>query len=257
MSTKIQVRRGTSSEWTTSNPVLATGEIGFETDTSKFKIGDGTTSWTGLNYLDYTDARVEAVISGSDTDDLSEGSTNLYYTDGRADARIAAASIDDLSDVVVTSPEDGQVLVYDDGDWVNDVPGAGVFQLNPIAVTADRTLALTDAGGYLYGPTSGTIRLTIPNDSAVDFPLGTAIILHNRHVFTNPVSRFVIDPASGVTLVGTNDQLIDTQDSTLIDRRFVKRDAAGLLVKFAPNTWSLLSFGVGKFREPPPPPPPA
>jgi hypothetical protein len=52
----------------------------------------------GSTNLYYTDARADARITAADTDDLSEGSTNLYYTDARADARITAASTDDLSE---------------------------------------------------------------------------------------------------------------------------------------------------------------
>jgi len=47
---KIQLRKGTSSEWSAANPVLASGEPGFERDTGRFKIGDGTTAWSGLYY---------------------------------------------------------------------------------------------------------------------------------------------------------------------------------------------------------------
>ena len=49
--TIIQHKRGTSSNWTSSNPTLAVGEIGYETNTGKFKIGDGTTAWSGLSYF--------------------------------------------------------------------------------------------------------------------------------------------------------------------------------------------------------------
>ena len=42
MSTKILFRRDTSINWTTVNPVLLSGEIGIETDTYKFKIGNGS-----------------------------------------------------------------------------------------------------------------------------------------------------------------------------------------------------------------------
>ena len=48
--TQIQVRRGTASQWTSANPTLAAGEWGYETDTNKVKIGDGTTAWTSLGY---------------------------------------------------------------------------------------------------------------------------------------------------------------------------------------------------------------
>lgn len=50
MLTKIQMRRDTASDWTNQNTVLAQGEIGVETDTLKFKIGDGATAWTLLAY---------------------------------------------------------------------------------------------------------------------------------------------------------------------------------------------------------------
>jgi hypothetical protein len=50
VSTKLQVRRDTAANWTTANATLASGEIGFETDTLKFKIGNGSTAWTSLKY---------------------------------------------------------------------------------------------------------------------------------------------------------------------------------------------------------------
>ena len=46
----IQQRRGTAAEWLSVDPVLASGEIGVETDTFKFKIGDGVTAWSLLVY---------------------------------------------------------------------------------------------------------------------------------------------------------------------------------------------------------------
>ena len=48
--TQIQVRRDAAATWTSTNPTLAAGEIGFETDTGKFKIGTGSTAWTSLTY---------------------------------------------------------------------------------------------------------------------------------------------------------------------------------------------------------------
>lgn len=50
MATQIQHRRGTASEWTAANPVLAEGELGLVTDTGRFKIGDGATAWDSLAY---------------------------------------------------------------------------------------------------------------------------------------------------------------------------------------------------------------
>ena len=47
----MQQRRGTAAQWTASNPVLNAGEIGFESDNNKFKIGDGTNHWADLPYF--------------------------------------------------------------------------------------------------------------------------------------------------------------------------------------------------------------
>jgi len=50
MAVQIQLRRDTASNWTTNNPTLAEGEFAIETDTDKYKIGDGSTAWTSLGY---------------------------------------------------------------------------------------------------------------------------------------------------------------------------------------------------------------
>lgn len=47
----IQIRRDTSANWTSANPVMAQGELGIETNTNKVKAGDGSTAWSSLTYL--------------------------------------------------------------------------------------------------------------------------------------------------------------------------------------------------------------
>lgn len=47
---RIQVRRDTAANWTSANPTLTDGEIGYETDTGLVKVGDGATAWTSLSY---------------------------------------------------------------------------------------------------------------------------------------------------------------------------------------------------------------
>jgi hypothetical protein len=51
MATRMQQRRGTAAQWTAANPTLAAGEIGFETDTNKFKMGNGSSNWAALTYF--------------------------------------------------------------------------------------------------------------------------------------------------------------------------------------------------------------
>lgn len=76
---RIQLRRGTASQWTTINPVLANGEAGYETDTRKIKVGNGTSTWNQLQYI----------------------------------ASSASVSLAGLSDVDATTKQNGSVLYYD------------------------------------------------------------------------------------------------------------------------------------------------
>lgn len=50
MAVQIQFRRDTAAAWTAANPVLAAGELGLETDTTYYKIGNGSTAWNSLSY---------------------------------------------------------------------------------------------------------------------------------------------------------------------------------------------------------------
>ena len=50
MAYTILFRRGTASQWTQANPVLNLGELGFVTDSKRFKIGNGVTPWNSLDY---------------------------------------------------------------------------------------------------------------------------------------------------------------------------------------------------------------
>lgn len=65
MANRIQLRRGTSTEWTQFNPVLAEAEMGVEIDTGRLKIGDGSTQWINLKYerpLESVDATPSTLV---------------------------------------------------------------------------------------------------------------------------------------------------------------------------------------------------
>ena len=74
--TQIQVRRDTATDWSNENPTLASGEIGFEIDTGKYKIGDGSTTWDTLGYAKYTDIEARGAID------------DIFGSDGKADKDI-------------------------------------------------------------------------------------------------------------------------------------------------------------------------
>ena len=100
MASIIQIRRDTASNWTTANPILALGEMGAETDTSKIKLGDGVTAWASVPYLidagDYltatstntltnktiTGVKETKVAMGAHDIDLSAGNYFTYTLSG-------------------------------------------------------------------------------------------------------------------------------------------------------------------------------
>ena len=92
MAIKIQVRRGTAANWTSENPTLSAGELAFETDTGKIKVGTGSVAWTSLPYAGMTPAEVAVAIS-----DAIEGVIDL--APGTLDTlnELAAAIGDDSS----------------------------------------------------------------------------------------------------------------------------------------------------------------
>ena len=63
MPQQIQLRRGLAAAWTAANPTLASGEMGVETDTSKFKLGNGSTVWTSLAYVASGNALTSASLA--------------------------------------------------------------------------------------------------------------------------------------------------------------------------------------------------
>ena len=98
--TQIQQRRGTAASWTSTNPTLAAGEIGFESDTNRFKIGTGSTAWASLSYwvqdpvttkgdlytFSTTDTRLAVGANGETLVADSSTSTGLRYTGGTVQA---------------------------------------------------------------------------------------------------------------------------------------------------------------------------
>jgi hypothetical protein len=91
MATRMQQRRGTASQWTSANPVLNAGEMGWESDTNKFKIGDGTNHWADLDYFIDANSTVNPafgtsiVFEGATADSYE---TTLQVTDPTADRTI-------------------------------------------------------------------------------------------------------------------------------------------------------------------------
>jgi hypothetical protein len=111
MATRIQVRRDTAANWrTSSTTVLAAGEIGFETDTLLFKIGDGSQTWTNLEYAGGTEPirynPSGTAVTDLDAADLRNNGNSKYLISG---ADIVANEPSTLSPL--STATDGQLLV--------------------------------------------------------------------------------------------------------------------------------------------------
>ncbi|WP_062527356.1 GDSL-type esterase/lipase family protein [Demequina rhizosphaerae] len=64
----ILLRRGTWAEWQAANPVLKSGEPGYELDTGRFRVGDGSTRFVNLPAFlnsDDIDARISTAVEGA------------------------------------------------------------------------------------------------------------------------------------------------------------------------------------------------
>ncbi len=109
MATRMQQRRGTAAQWTAANPVLAAGEIGFETDTNKFKVGNGSTAWSSLTYFvdasiafdsqEVTDAINAAIANVIDAAPEALNTLNELAAALGDDANFATSTLNSLSDL--------------------------------------------------------------------------------------------------------------------------------------------------------------
>ncbi len=67
MAIQLQIRRDAAADWTSANPTLLEGEIGYETDTGSMKIGDGSSDWATLAYWTGSGAAGDMVLASIQT----------------------------------------------------------------------------------------------------------------------------------------------------------------------------------------------
>ena len=83
LNVKMQVRRDTAANWESVNPILAAGELGFDTTNKQTKIGDGSTAW---NDLDWFATKSKPTFADSDWETINEvaqsGKAASYFNVG-------------------------------------------------------------------------------------------------------------------------------------------------------------------------------
>lgn len=192
MAVRIQFRRGTSTEWYNANPILADGEIGYETDTKIIKFGDGATAWNSLAVAAAGD--ITAVYAGTGLQGgASSGAATLSVDTSYV---VTASAIDFKGDMIVglsagnytrlPAGNNGSVLVSDSSQllgvkWVNSnenyypTPTGSVISFagnyapqgfllcNGAEVSRSTYATLYAVIGTTYGVGDGATTFNLPN----------------------------------------------------------------------------------------------
>jgi len=150
--TQIQLRRGTAAQWVSANPVLAAGEQGYETDTGKLKIGNGSTAWNSLSYaITGAAGTVTSITAGTG---LSGGTITSTGTIA-IDATVATLTgTQTFTNKTLTDPKIN--LAFD-------------------AETASYTAVLANNNQVVTMDNASANTFSIPTNASVAFPIGTQI----------------------------------------------------------------------------------
>jgi uncharacterized protein YoxC len=228
-------RRGTAEQWTTANPVLGAGEIGFETDTGKLKVGDNVNTWLDLAYFvnaedlsgelgdyatqEYVNTAIENVVglAPEALDTLAELATALG--DDPAAITTIQASIDGLSGQtqqldsqlsVLTGHVDGEVEALSGqisslGDLVTELSGSVDGLETSVESVGDEVTSLNTAlvaqGSQINTNTTNiqNINAAILEKAPLDSPIFTGNVTLPETTLIGDVTGSEVGYLSGVT----------------------------------------------------------
>tara|TARA_R100000935_G_C2766776_1_gene135968 strand:- start:126 stop:692 length:567 start_codon:yes stop_codon:yes gene_type:complete len=181
MASIIQVRRDTASAWTSANPTLASGELGSETDTSKLKIGDGSTAWTSLGYytLGLAGYNIGSDIQAFDAD-TSKLDVAQTFTAGQ---RGEVTALTDASSIATDLALSNNFSVTLAGNRTLANPTNAVAgQSGSIFITQDGTGSQTLAYGSNFkfvGGTAPTLSTAAAAVDRLDYVVAAATKIHS------------------------------------------------------------------------------
>ena len=264
----MQQRRGTAAQWISTNggagPVLNAGEMGWESDTNKFKIGDGVNNWTSLDYFSDINSTVNPAFGSSITFEgatANDFETTLAITDPTADRTItfpdATGTVALTSDIAVTASSTttfsnksislGSNTVTSTLAQLNTaISDADVASLAGTETLTNKTLTTPTISSIINGaatltlPTStGTVALTTDIPAGVVTESGTQTLTNKT--LTSPVITGAVFNDGSIVFEGATADAHETTftitDPTA-DRTITFPDATGT-VALAANVAAL------------------
>ena len=108
MANKMQIRRDSATNWTSTNPTLSQGEMGYELNTGKLKIGNGIEAWVDLDYFDdqngsYNDLRDLPFSDPPHVSDIADAASEAYVNNAITALKAGASSALDTLNELATA----------------------------------------------------------------------------------------------------------------------------------------------------------
>jgi Major tropism determinant N-terminal domain len=142
VNTTIQLRRGTAASAASDNPTLAAGEVGVETDSGKFKIGDGQSAWNDLAYATDLSRLPNSVV---DTTNSNRGQVPVANGQGGYTWSSGPTPVDN-SGFVGATISDTAIIPNANTSWYPN-PGTLIMTACQVRASATRLLFEVDEPG--------------------------------------------------------------------------------------------------------------
>jgi len=182
MSITIQIRRGTAAEWTAANPVLASGELGLETDTGKIKVGNGVATWNATTYNVSSGDTVADITVGADAAPSGDGgiaydgaTATLTYTPPNVPSLETNTSIKIEGNILTYTDETGTDTDIDLSLYLDDTNLARIIQGTLDGGTGIATFERDDSTTFTvdFSPLFDDTNLARITSAAFDTGTGT------------------------------------------------------------------------------------
>jgi len=211
MPVRLQLRRGTASQWVSADPVLAEGEFALEKDTSLFKIGNGSTSWNSLGYGGIAGPTGPAGEDGIIGLDGSTGPTGAGVTGPTGPAGSGGGSTVGGSDTHVQFNNNGVLGGSANLTWNGSALNVGglFYGRLPVYVVSSTSQTLSEnSNSYFYVTNSAFSSITAPSttstaDGGTFWTFKNATSSYLSVTLTNTLSLsspLVIAPSNSITL---------------------------------------------------------